>query len=128
MERSSAQSLLLRYGRDGHAEYDLISFKVFYHKTIQVLKTASLCFSTLHFINPFLHDIYILYSHSVYIYQFQPLDEANLADLKVALKGFLQKGETIKLETKVLCKCIRNMEMSMLQLVLLHHDKSLFLV
>ncbi|XP_026214005.1 ATP synthase subunit O, mitochondrial [Anabas testudineus] len=30
----------------------------------------------------------------------QPLDEANLADLKVALKGFLQKGETIKLETK----------------------------
>lgn len=32
----------------------------------------------------------------------QPLDEANLAELKVALKGFLQKGETIKLETKVL--------------------------
>ncbi|XP_034037816.1 ATP synthase subunit O, mitochondrial [Thalassophryne amazonica] len=31
----------------------------------------------------------------------QPLDEMNLADLKVALKGFLQKGETIKLETKV---------------------------
>ncbi|CAK6956488.1 ATP synthase subunit O%2C mitochondrial [Scomber scombrus] len=30
----------------------------------------------------------------------QALDEANLADLKVALKGFLQKGETIKLETK----------------------------
>ncbi|XP_049442782.1 ATP synthase subunit O, mitochondrial [Epinephelus fuscoguttatus] len=30
----------------------------------------------------------------------QPLDEANLADLKVALKGFLQKGESIKLETK----------------------------
>ncbi|XP_031713461.1 ATP synthase peripheral stalk subunit OSCP, mitochondrial [Anarrhichthys ocellatus] len=30
----------------------------------------------------------------------QPLDVANLADLKVALKGFLQKGETIKLETK----------------------------
>ncbi|XP_076021063.1 ATP synthase peripheral stalk subunit OSCP, mitochondrial [Genypterus blacodes] len=30
----------------------------------------------------------------------QPLDAANLADLKVALKGFLQKGETIKLETK----------------------------
>ncbi|XP_072251979.1 ATP synthase subunit O, mitochondrial [Leuresthes tenuis] len=30
----------------------------------------------------------------------QPLDEANLAELKVALKGFLQKGETIKLETK----------------------------
>ncbi|XP_071375948.1 ATP synthase subunit O, mitochondrial-like [Centroberyx affinis] len=30
----------------------------------------------------------------------QPLDEVNLADLKVALKGFLQKGETIKLETK----------------------------
>lgn len=38
------------------------------------------------------------------IYPFQPLDEANLADLKVALKGFLQKGETIKLETKVVCK------------------------
>ncbi|XP_052003998.1 ATP synthase subunit O, mitochondrial-like [Xyrauchen texanus] len=30
----------------------------------------------------------------------QPLDEANLADLKVALNGFLAKGETIKLETK----------------------------
>ncbi|XP_047210025.1 ATP synthase subunit O, mitochondrial [Girardinichthys multiradiatus] len=30
----------------------------------------------------------------------QPLDETNLAELKVALKGFLQKGETIKLETK----------------------------
>ncbi|XP_075959180.1 ATP synthase peripheral stalk subunit OSCP, mitochondrial [Anarhichas minor] len=30
----------------------------------------------------------------------QPLDVANLADLKVALKGFLQRGETIKLETK----------------------------
>ncbi|KAM3866594.1 ATP synthase peripheral stalk subunit OSCP, mitochondrial [Diretmus argenteus] len=30
----------------------------------------------------------------------QPLDQANLADLTVALKGFLQKGETIKLETK----------------------------
>ncbi|XP_059202037.1 ATP synthase subunit O, mitochondrial [Centropristis striata] len=30
----------------------------------------------------------------------QPLDEANLANLKVALNGFLQKGETIKLETK----------------------------
>lgn len=32
---------------------------------------------------------------------FQPLDAANLAELKVALNGFLQKGETIKLETKV---------------------------
>uniref|UniRef100_A0A1A7XRP9 ATP synthase peripheral stalk subunit OSCP, mitochondrial n=1 Tax=Iconisemion striatum TaxID=60296 RepID=A0A1A7XRP9_9TELE len=30
----------------------------------------------------------------------QTLDEANLTELKVALKGFLQKGETIKLETK----------------------------
>lgn len=30
----------------------------------------------------------------------QPLNEANLADLKVALNGFLQKGETLKLETK----------------------------
>ncbi|XP_068596521.1 ATP synthase subunit O, mitochondrial [Brachionichthys hirsutus] len=30
----------------------------------------------------------------------QPLDEANLSELKVALNGFLQKGETIKLETK----------------------------
>ncbi|XP_029021255.1 ATP synthase subunit O, mitochondrial [Betta splendens] len=30
----------------------------------------------------------------------QPLDEANLADLKAALKGFLQKGETIKLNTQ----------------------------
>ncbi|XP_030641851.1 ATP synthase peripheral stalk subunit OSCP, mitochondrial [Chanos chanos] len=30
----------------------------------------------------------------------QPLDEANLADLKVALNGFLAKGESIKLETK----------------------------
>ncbi|XP_042348970.1 ATP synthase subunit O, mitochondrial [Plectropomus leopardus] len=30
----------------------------------------------------------------------QPLDEVNLAELKVALKGFLQKGESIKLETK----------------------------
>lgn len=38
------------------------------------------------------------------IYLFQPLDEANLADLKVALKGFLQKGETIKLDTQVLDK------------------------
>ena len=32
---------------------------------------------------------------------FQALDTASLADLQVALKGFLQKGETIKLETKV---------------------------
>ncbi|XP_026185963.1 ATP synthase peripheral stalk subunit OSCP, mitochondrial [Mastacembelus armatus] len=31
----------------------------------------------------------------------QPLDEPSLAELKVALKGFLQKGETIKLETKL---------------------------
>ncbi|KAG7517432.1 ATP synthase subunit O, mitochondrial [Solea senegalensis] len=30
----------------------------------------------------------------------QPLDAASLAELKVALKGFLQKGETIKLDTK----------------------------
>ncbi|KAM6999895.1 ATP synthase peripheral stalk subunit OSCP, mitochondrial [Tautogolabrus adspersus] len=30
----------------------------------------------------------------------QPLDAVNLAELKVALNGFLQKGETIKLETK----------------------------
>ncbi|TKS72460.1 ATP synthase subunit O, mitochondrial [Collichthys lucidus] len=30
----------------------------------------------------------------------QPLDAASLGDLKVALNGFLQKGETIKLETK----------------------------
>ncbi|XP_077388124.1 ATP synthase peripheral stalk subunit OSCP, mitochondrial [Festucalex cinctus] len=30
----------------------------------------------------------------------QPLDAANLAELKVTLNGFLQKGETIKLETK----------------------------
>ncbi|XP_077071585.1 ATP synthase peripheral stalk subunit OSCP, mitochondrial [Siphateles boraxobius] len=30
----------------------------------------------------------------------QPLDEANLAELKVALNGFITKGETIKLETK----------------------------
>ncbi|XP_056146484.1 ATP synthase subunit O, mitochondrial-like [Lampris incognitus] len=30
----------------------------------------------------------------------KPLDEANLAELKVALKDFLQRGETIKLETK----------------------------
>ncbi|XP_068440775.1 ATP synthase subunit O, mitochondrial [Clinocottus analis] len=30
----------------------------------------------------------------------QPLAEVDLADLKVALKGFLQKGETIKLQTK----------------------------
>uniref|UniRef100_A0A8C2Z263 ATP synthase peripheral stalk subunit OSCP, mitochondrial n=2 Tax=Cyclopterus lumpus TaxID=8103 RepID=A0A8C2Z263_CYCLU len=30
----------------------------------------------------------------------QPLGEVDLADLKVALKGFLQKNETIKLETK----------------------------
>lgn len=30
----------------------------------------------------------------------QPLGEVDLADLKVALKGFLQKGETIKLQTK----------------------------
>lgn len=29
------------------------------------------------------------------------MDEANLAELKVALNGFLAKGETIKLETKV---------------------------
>ncbi|KAI9539053.1 hypothetical protein NQZ68_009130 [Dissostichus eleginoides] len=31
----------------------------------------------------------------------QPLDAASLADLKVALKGFLQKHESIKLETKL---------------------------
>ncbi|XP_049598637.1 ATP synthase subunit O, mitochondrial [Syngnathus scovelli] len=30
----------------------------------------------------------------------QPLDPANLTELKTALNGFLQKGETIKLETK----------------------------
>ncbi|TMS17290.1 ATP synthase subunit O, mitochondrial [Larimichthys crocea] len=30
----------------------------------------------------------------------QPLDAASLGELKVALNGFLQKGETIKLETK----------------------------
>ncbi|KAF7709287.1 ATP synthase subunit O, mitochondrial [Silurus meridionalis] len=30
----------------------------------------------------------------------QPLDEASLAELKVALNGFLAKGESIKLETK----------------------------
>merc|ERR550534_2858929 len=30
----------------------------------------------------------------------QALDAASLAELQVALKGFLQKGETIKLETK----------------------------
>ncbi|XP_018583993.1 ATP synthase peripheral stalk subunit OSCP, mitochondrial [Scleropages formosus] len=30
----------------------------------------------------------------------QPLDEANLTELKTALNGFLQKGETLKLETK----------------------------
>ncbi|XP_056611709.1 ATP synthase subunit O, mitochondrial [Triplophysa dalaica] len=30
----------------------------------------------------------------------QPLDEASLAELKVALNGFLAKGETIKLVTK----------------------------
>ncbi|XP_035249570.1 ATP synthase subunit O, mitochondrial-like [Anguilla rostrata] len=30
----------------------------------------------------------------------QPLDAANLAELKTALNGFLQKGETLKLETK----------------------------
>lgn len=32
---------------------------------------------------------------------FQPLDKSSLAELKVALNGFLQKGETINLETKV---------------------------
>ncbi|KAK5864921.1 hypothetical protein PBY51_016125 [Eleginops maclovinus] len=31
----------------------------------------------------------------------QPLDAASLTDLKAALKGFLQKGESIKLETKL---------------------------
>ncbi|MGH0133303.1 UNVERIFIED_CONTAM: hypothetical protein FKN15_053723 [Acipenser sinensis] len=31
----------------------------------------------------------------------QPLDEASLAELKNALNGFLQKGETLQLETKV---------------------------
>ncbi|KAJ8389717.1 hypothetical protein AAFF_G00114230 [Aldrovandia affinis] len=30
----------------------------------------------------------------------QPLDEVNLAELKEALNGFLQKGEMLKLETK----------------------------
>uniref|UniRef100_A0A3P8WF16 ATP synthase peripheral stalk subunit OSCP, mitochondrial n=1 Tax=Cynoglossus semilaevis TaxID=244447 RepID=A0A3P8WF16_CYNSE len=30
----------------------------------------------------------------------QPLDQANLAELKLALNGFLQKGETIKLKIK----------------------------
>ncbi|XP_054890363.1 ATP synthase subunit O, mitochondrial [Poeciliopsis prolifica] len=30
----------------------------------------------------------------------QPLDKSSLAELKVALNGFIQKGETIKLETK----------------------------
>ncbi|MBN3277398.1 ATPO synthase, partial [Polyodon spathula] len=40
----------------------------------------------------------------------QPLDEASLAELKNALNGFLQKGETLQLETKsdpsVLCRMI----------------------
>lgn len=40
------------------------------------------------------------------IFPFQPLDATNLAELKVALNGFLQKGETIKLETKVQCCCM----------------------
>ncbi|XP_029627818.1 ATP synthase subunit O, mitochondrial-like [Salmo trutta] len=31
----------------------------------------------------------------------QPLDAANLKDLRVALNGFLAKGEMLKLETKV---------------------------
>ncbi|KAM7417807.1 hypothetical protein PAMA_017449 [Pampus argenteus] len=30
----------------------------------------------------------------------QPLDQANLSELKVVLKGFVEKSETIKLETK----------------------------
>lgn len=38
------------------------------------------------------------------VYPFQPLDAASLSELKVALNGFLQKGETIKLETKVECQ------------------------
>lgn len=58
------------------------------------------------------------------IYPFQPLDEVNLSDLKVALKGFLQKGETIKLETKVRCKYIRNIQITILQLVLLQRNIS----
>lgn len=32
---------------------------------------------------------------------FQPLDDANLTELKSALSGFLAKGEVLKLETKV---------------------------
>lgn len=43
----------------------------------------------------------VLYNQPMTVSSFQPLDEANLSDLKVALNGFLQKGETIKLETKV---------------------------
>lgn len=41
---------------------------------------------------------FVFFGHVLCI---QPLDEANLAELKVALNGFLAKGETIKLETKV---------------------------
>lgn len=43
----------------------------------------------------------MLYNQPIHIYPFQPLADADLADLKVALKGFLKKSETIKLETKV---------------------------
>lgn len=56
--------------------------------------------------NCVLFTVDILSNHPINIYQFQPLDEANLSDLKTALKGFLQKGETIKLETKVQFKCM----------------------
>ena len=46
----------------------------------------------------------ILYNQPMNVYSFQPLDAASLSELKGALNGFLRKGETIKLETKVECQ------------------------
>lgn len=65
-----------------------------------------------------LFTVDMFYSNAMNIHPFQPLDAASLADLKVALKGFLQKGETIKLETKVLCKSIINIDITIFALVM----------
>lgn len=60
----------------------------------------------------------MLYNQPINIYPFQPLADADLADLKVALKGFLKKSETIKLETKVQAMNeARNLQMAILTLV-----------
>lgn len=57
-----------------------------------------------------------MHNQPMNVYLFQPLDAASLGELKVALNGFLQKGETIKLETKVQCQPVTPKTYRFLQL------------